>query len=111
MEKPHFRTVRSYFRAALPVIAMVALSLCPPALADNVILDDLIVDGSACIGFDCVNGESFGLDTIRLKEHKLRIDFKDTSNTASFPDRDWRIVIKEHGGLASAREAGGVRYR
>ena len=27
--------------------------------ADQVILDDLIVDGSACIGFDCVNGESF----------------------------------------------------
>ena len=31
---------------------------------DQVILDDLIVDGSACIGFDCVNGESFGFDTI-----------------------------------------------
>ena len=27
---------------------------------DQVILDDLIVEGSACIGFDCVNGESFG---------------------------------------------------
>ena len=36
------------------------------AWADNVILDDLIVDGSACIGFDCVNGESFGFDTLRF---------------------------------------------
>jgi hypothetical protein len=33
---------------------------------DQVILDDLIVDGSACIGLDCVNGESFGFDTIRI---------------------------------------------
>jgi len=31
------------------------------AHADFVIADDLIVDGSACIGFDCVNSESFGL--------------------------------------------------
>jgi hypothetical protein len=36
---------------------------------DYVINDDLIVDGSACIGFDCVSGESFGFDTLRLKEN------------------------------------------
>ena len=52
---------------------------------DFVINDDLIVDGSACIGFDCVNGESFGFDTVRLKENNLRIKFDDTSVAASFP--------------------------
>jgi hypothetical protein len=57
--------------------------------------DDVIVDGSLCTGFDCVNGESFGFDTIRLKENNLRIHFDDTSNSASFPDNDWRIVINE----------------
>ena len=62
---------------------------------DQVILDDLIVDGSACIGFDCVNGESFGFDTIRLKENNLRIRFFDTSNTASFPTRDWQITAND----------------
>ena len=62
------------------------------SLADFVINDDLIVDGSACIGFDCVNGESFGFDTIRLKEHNLRIKFDDTSTAASFPRTDWQIT-------------------
>lgn len=36
---------------------------------DQVIPDDLIVQGSACVGLDCVNNESFGFDTIRLKEN------------------------------------------
>lgn len=62
---------------------------------DNVILDDLIVDGSGCIGFDCVNGESFGFDTLRLKENNLRIHFDDTSNSSSFPANDWRIVAND----------------
>jgi hypothetical protein len=68
--------------------------------SDQVILDDLIVDGSTCIGQDCVNGESFGFDTIRLKENNLRIKFQDTS-TGSFPSTDWQITANEssNGGL------------
>ncbi|MEE8584167.1 MAG: hypothetical protein V3T83_04875 [Acidobacteriota bacterium] len=62
---------------------------------DQVILDDLIVDGSACIGFDCVNGESFGFDTIRIKENNLRIRAQDTSNSASFPTNDWQITFND----------------
>tara|TARA_R110002072_G_scaffold14307_1_gene59669 strand:+ start:121821 stop:123719 length:1899 start_codon:yes stop_codon:yes gene_type:complete len=62
---------------------------------DQVILDDLIVTGSACIGFDCANNESFGFDTIRLKENNLRIGFQDTSNSASFPTNDWEITIND----------------
>ena len=58
---------------------------------DYVINDDLIVDGSACIGFDCVNGESFGFDTLRLKENNLRIGFDDTSTAASYPTNNWQI--------------------
>lgn len=67
---------------------------------DFVINDDLIVDGSACIGFDCVNGEDFGYDTIRLREHNLRIKFDDTSTSSSFPRNDWQITInsKDNGG-------------
>ncbi len=63
--------------------------------ADQVILDDLIVDGSICAGFDCVNGESFGFDTIRLKENNLRIRAVDTSNSASFPTNDWQITFND----------------
>jgi hypothetical protein len=62
---------------------------------DQVILDDLIVDGSLCVGLDCINGESFGFDTIRLKENNLRIRFYDTSNTASFPSNDWQITAND----------------
>jgi hypothetical protein len=67
----------------------------PGAPPDQVILDDLIVDGSICVGQDCNNGESFGFDTIRLKENNLRIRFVDTSNTSSFPSRDWQITVNE----------------
>jgi hypothetical protein len=62
---------------------------------DQVILDDLIVDGSICVGFDCINGESFGFDTLRLKENNLRIRFYDTSNSASFPSNDWQITAND----------------
>ncbi len=61
----------------------------------QVFVTDLIVQGSECVGFDCATSESFGFDTERLKENNLRIHFDDTSNSASFPKRDWRIVIND----------------
>lgn len=63
--------------------------------ADIVHNDDVIIDGSACVGFDCVNGESFGFDTIRIKENNLRIKADDTSTTASFPQRDWQLTFND----------------
>ena len=60
-------------------------------LPDDVIPDDLIVQGSACVGLDCVNGEVFGFDTIRLKENNDRIQFDDTSTSAGFPTNNWQI--------------------
>ena len=65
------------------------------AAFDQVIPDDLIVQGSACIGLDCVNGESFGFDTIRLKENNLRIKFEDTSTGAGFPSNDWQLTAND----------------
>lgn len=67
----------------------------PSQLKDQVILDDLIVDGSIAVGQDSVNGENFGFDTIRLKENNLRIKFQDTSTSASFPSNDWQITIND----------------
>jgi hypothetical protein len=58
---------------------------------DQVIPDDLIVQGSACVGLDCVNNESFGFDTIRLKENNTRLQFDDTSVSAGFPTNNWQI--------------------
>ncbi|MGE4071934.1 MAG: tail fiber domain-containing protein [Lysobacterales bacterium] len=70
-------------------------------LKDQVIADDLIVDGSACVGTDCVNNESFGFDTLRLKENNTRINFEDTS-VGGFPSNDWEITANDSasGGLS-----------
>lgn len=67
-----------------------------PTLAplDQVIPDDLIVQGSLCTGFDCVNNESFGFDTIRLKENSTRIKFDDTS-VGAFPANDWQLTAND----------------
>ncbi|MAQ84556.1 MAG: hypothetical protein CMH12_15130 [Maritimibacter sp.] len=90
------RTGAARASASVPLLAA-ALFLAPvlPAQADQVIADDLIVDGSACIGFDCVNGESFSFDTIRLKENNLRIKFDDTSVAGSYPRNDWELTIND----------------
>ncbi|HJU40262.1 MAG TPA: tail fiber domain-containing protein [Tahibacter sp.] len=66
-----------------------------PQPNDQVIPDDLIVQGSACIGLDCVNNESFGFDTIRMKENNTRIKFDDTSATAGFPANDWQLTAND----------------
>lgn len=58
---------------------------------DNVIADDLIVQGSGCFGLDCVNNENFGFDTIRVKENNDRIQFDDTSTSAGFATNNWQI--------------------
>jgi hypothetical protein len=71
------------------------------AKADFVIPDDLIVQGSACVGLDCVDGEAFGFDTIRLKENNTRIKFDDTSTSPGFPNNDWQLTANDSasGGL------------
>ncbi len=61
---------------------------------DVVVPDDQIVQGSGCFGFDCINNESFGFDTIRLKENNTRIKFEDTS-AAGFPAADWFLVAND----------------
>jgi endosialidase-like protein len=65
-----------------------------PTTDDQVIADDLIVQGSGCFGFDCVNNESFGFDTIRLKENNTRIKFEDTS-AGAFPSNDWQLTAND----------------
>jgi hypothetical protein len=62
-----------------------------PSPPDQVIPDDLIVQGSICVGLDCVNNENFGFDTLRLKENNTRIQFDDTSTSAGFPTNNWQI--------------------
>jgi len=67
----------------------------------QVIVDNLVVQASACFGTDCTNTEVFGFDTVRLKENNTRIKFDDTSNSGSFPFTDWQLTANEsnNGGL------------
>jgi hypothetical protein len=88
-------------RLTLAIAGSSLLIMSVNAQADIVHADDVITQGSMCIGFDCINGESFGFDTLRLKENNLRIKFEDTSNSASFPAGDWQITVNDeaNGGL------------
>jgi hypothetical protein len=66
-----------------------------PAPLDVVTPDDMIIQGSLCVGLDCVNNESFGFDTIRLKENNTRIKFDDTSTSSGFPANDWQLTAND----------------
>ena len=66
-----------------------------PVANDVVTADDEIIQGSLCVGLDCVNNESFGFDTIRLKENNTRIKFDDTSTSAGFPNNDWQLTAND----------------
>jgi hypothetical protein len=79
------------------------MSLLANYMFDFVIADDLIVQGSACVGLDCVNGEVFNFDTIRVKENNTRISFNDTSVSAGFPTNDWTI-------RANSSASGGANF-
>jgi hypothetical protein len=62
---------------------------------DQVVPDDLIVDGKGCVGLGCANGESFGAEALRLKQSAVRLRFEDTSAAAGFPTRDWQLTIND----------------
>jgi hypothetical protein len=83
-------TTRNLARAAALCLGSALIS--GQAAADNVVNDDQIVIGDACVGLICADGEIFGNDTIRLRESTNRIGFIDTTPPGSpFPTRDWRI--------------------
>jgi hypothetical protein len=85
------------------LVSGLVTSLTAPALAVQVIAEDLIVQSSAAFGIDAVDGESFGFDTLRLKENNLRIHFDDTSTSAGYAANDWRLI-------ANDSSAGGANY-
>lgn len=92
--RPNTSAAMSGFRRHHPVVN---------PFFDFVIADDLIVQGSACVGLDCIDGESFGTDTIRLKENNTRIQFDDTSTSAGFATTNWQI-------RANAQPSGGGSF-
>ena len=86
--------VRGFSKPALVAVAVGSL-LAGAALADLVVADDEIVQGSLCVGFDCVDGEAFASDVIRLKENNTRIKFEDTSDPLLAPSNDWNLTAND----------------
>lgn len=68
----------------------------PNASAQN-FTTDVIVQGNIGVGIDSNVGQSFGFDTMILKENNLRVLFDDTSASASFAGNDWRFTINDSG--------------
>jgi hypothetical protein len=56
---------------------------------------DEVIQGSLCVGLDCTSTESFGFDTVRLKENNTRIKFDDTSASTGFPNNDWQLTAND----------------
>ncbi|PWE18731.1 hypothetical protein DDZ18_03825 [Marinicauda salina] len=56
---------------------------------------DATINDSLCVGTDCTSSETFGFDTIRIKENNTRLRFDDTSASGSFPANDWELIANE----------------
>jgi len=74
----------------LTSLAVFATLLPAAAQADQVIGDDLIVQGSICTGPDCANNMAFGFSTVVISGTDPSLLFQDTS-TNTFPSTDWRV--------------------
>lgn len=100
----------------IPLLVLLAMLTCVAnTWGDQVISDDLIVQGSfgpggggTCIGQDCADGEEFGFDTLVLKEEDTRIQFDDTSNSASFPNQDWWLLANDLDGTINGENYFGI---
>jgi hypothetical protein len=59
-------------------------------------MTSLYVDGSACIGNDCDNGEAILYDPLKLNDTEIRLFFEDSSTTGGVaPYNDWLIKIND----------------
>src|SRR5688572_4908720 len=121
--RPDAKIVDQPRSTVAPVTRVRRHHLSPMFMPDQVIPDDLIVQGSACIGLDCVNGEVFNFDTVRLKENNTRLQFDDTSTTAGFATNNWQIRANDSGsggasflgfvdqGATGSSETGTISFR
>ncbi|MDH5426261.1 MAG: hypothetical protein OEY29_14830 [Gammaproteobacteria bacterium] len=99
--------IKQHIQALALTLAGASVIYSGQALSDQVIADDLILspgagDASLCIGIDCIDGEIFGFDGIKLKADDPLIMFNDTSSTGSFPSNDWSVGISDYGLAGSA---------
>lgn len=83
------------FRHAVAYSALIltGVSYAPRAEAQQTIIGDLAVIGSACIGVTCPSDFVSGFQTLQLQDDDPTILFNDTSTAGSFPKNDWRVGV------------------
>jgi Chaperone of endosialidase len=62
---------------------------------ETLFTDVVSAQGGVCAGSDCVNGESMGLASAKLKENNTRLKFEDTSASVGFPTTDWQLSAND----------------
>lgn len=85
------------------LLTVMAAGVACSSIADEVINNDLILRQSLCVGSECVDGEEFGFDTVRLKSDDPRLRFQDTSVSSFFPTNDWLMGIADDGAGGAPR--------
>ncbi|MDD9723249.1 hypothetical protein PVW51_21305 [Sulfitobacter sp. PR48] len=83
-----------HFSAAL-LATVSTISLAGAVRGEELILDDLVVDGSTCIGAGCATGEVFGGTDLKIKQAAISILLEDTSSGTGFPTTDWEIKAND----------------
>jgi hypothetical protein len=67
--------------------------------------DDYIVQGGLCVGNDCVDGEVFSFQQLKVKHNNPRMRFEDTSAAAGFATTDWLLIANDSASGGQARFA------
>src|SRR5215218_10476212 len=82
--------------ASCTLAVVLPLSATAPALADNVVADDQIVQGNLCVGVLCSNGELFDVQPLRLvTDDTPTIDLVHTGGR--FRAQAWNLAGNESG--------------
>ncbi|WP_136444119.1 hypothetical protein [Pacificoceanicola onchidii] len=79
------------------LIAPLALASFLPVAshAQTVLTGNHSVDGSLCVGADCVAAEGFSAAPMKVKENNTRLYFEDTSIGPSYPSNDWLLQAND----------------
>jgi len=71
-----------------------------PNAPEQVIAEDLIVQGDLCVGIGCAANEPLGGLTMKLKTNQIRLLFEDDS-LAGNPSNDWALVGNDNAGTSN----------
>jgi hypothetical protein len=85
---------------SLAAVLVLLLGTPPKALADQVVADDLIVQGELCVGTPCVDGEPLILGEVRIKGDTPRLLLmRTTASPQEWGSSQWTPAITSSFGI------------